>query len=240
MYSQVLNNHFLKPTYKNPYYYINNVNSVNIYPTSDSQTDVIDSNYIITVTSANVTTGSTVIITTFDGVTTTITCTLAETASALGGNIQSIIFGISPIDDQIVIDGNNISIITSCVSDISVNGPGLSLSTTPSSTRIIKNRYGNKSKVRMEIRYGRDDKVFKVNQVYIDYLKAPQFIRLTEDEVYEVEDNSQQLEFPDYVCQEIVNELIKLLMENASDPRLQTHVPITQSIATPGTEQPKK
>ena len=31
--------------------------------------------------------------------------------------------------------------------------------------------------------------------------------------------------------------MILLLMENASDPRLQTHIPINQSIANPAQEQ---
>ena len=101
-------------------------------------------------------------------------------------------------------------------------------------------RYGNKSKVRMEIRYGKDDSLFTLTKVYVDYLKAPQFIRLTQEQVDKVEDTSQVLEFPDYVCQEIVNELILLLMENASDPRLQTHIPINQSIANPAQEQQKR
>jgi len=41
------------------------------------------------------------------------------------------------------------------------------------------------------------------------------------------------MEFPDYVCQEIINELTHLIMENSSDPRLQSHVPISMSIANP-------
>ena len=89
----------------------------------------------------------------------------------------------------------------------------------------------------MEIRYGKDDSIFTLSKVYIDYLKAPLFIRLTQAQVDEVEDKSQLLEFPDYVCQEITNELIKLLMENGSDPRLQTNIPINQSIANPAQEQ---
>lgn len=100
-----------------------------------------------------------------------------------------------------------------------------------------ENRYGNKSRVRMEIRYGKDDNTFKLNKVFIDYLKAPKFIRLTQDEVDQAEDESQIIEFPDYVCQEIVNELVKLLLENSMDPRLQSHIPVNQSIATPGQEQ---
>lgn len=68
-------------------------------------------------------------------------------------------------------------------------------------------------------------------------MKTPQFIRLTQDQVDKVIDTSQVLEFPDYVCQEIVNELVKLLMENASDPRIQTNIPINQTIANPGQDQ---
>lgn len=106
--------------------------------------------------------------------------------------------------------------------------------------RVQDYRYGNRSKVRMEIRYGKDSSTFQLSKVYIDYLRSPQFLRLTQEQVDEVEDNSQLLEFPDYVAQEIVNELIHLLMENASDPRLQSHIPINQSIAQPQQEQPRK
>jgi len=120
------------------------------------------------------------------------------------------------------------------VSSVVVN-TGLTLTTDDTSLveRTKDTRYGNRSKVRMEIRYGKDNTIFELQKVYIDYLKAPKFIRLTQTQVDEVEDNSQLIEFPDYVVQEIVNELIKLLMENASDQRLQTHIPINQSIATP-------
>lgn len=38
------------------------------------------------------------------------------------------------------------------------------------------------------------------------------------------------MEFPDYICYEIINEFVKLLLENASDPRLQTNIPINQTI----------
>ena len=61
-----------------------------------------------------------------------------------------------------------------------------------------------------------------------------------EEQIDEVEDLSQVLEFPDYVCQEVVNELIKLLMENASDPRIQTHSPVNQTIAQPQQAQPQR
>lgn len=78
-------------------------------------------------------------------------------------------------------------------------------------------RYGNRSEVRIEIRYGTDDSVFELTDVYVDYIKAPQHIRLTQEQLDNTEDFSQLLEYPDYVCQEIVNELVHLLMEQISD-----------------------
>lgn len=150
MFSQIINNYYMRPSYKQPYFYVNNITTTNSAPTTDSQTEI--------------------------------------TENAVAEKNKEV-------------------------------------------------RYGNVSKVRMEIRYGKDDKLFELERVYIDYLKAPQFIRLTQDQVDMVEDTSQILEFQDYVCQEIVNELVMLLLENASDPRLQTQIPINQSIANPAQEQ---
>lgn len=59
------------------------------------------------------------------------------------------------------------------------------------------------------------------------------FIRLTYQDTIDTVDKTRELEFPDYVCYEIVNEFVKLLMENSSDPRLQTNYPINQTIADP-------
>ena len=98
-------------------------------------------------------------------------------------------------------------------------------------------RYGNVSEVRLEIRYGTDNSVFELTDVYVDYIKAPQNIRLTQLEIDKTEDISQMLEYPDYVCQEIINELVHLLMENISDQRLQTHPVVSQSIANPAQAQ---
>lgn len=98
-------------------------------------------------------------------------------------------------------------------------------------------RYGNVSEVRCEIRYGTDNSVFELKSVYIDYIKAPQEIRLTQQQIDRTNDTSQMLEYPDYVCQEIINELVHLVMENISDQRLQTHPIVTQSIANPAQQQ---
>lgn len=98
-------------------------------------------------------------------------------------------------------------------------------------------RYGNPSSVRCEVRYGKDNSVFELQSVVIDYIKAPQTIRLTQEQVDLTEDTSQIMEFPDYVCQEIINELTMLVMENTADPRLQTNTVVTQSIANPAQQQ---
>lgn len=60
------------------------------------------------------------------------------------------------------------------------------------------------------------------------------YVSMDQDQVFAVEDNTQKLEFPDYVCYEIINIYVRLLLENASDPRLQTNIPINQTIAIPG------
>ena len=98
-------------------------------------------------------------------------------------------------------------------------------------------RVANPSNVRCEIRYGKDDSLFQLVEVQIDYVKSPQFIRLTQEQIDLTEDTSQIMEFPDYVNQEIINELVMLVMENTANPRLQTHIPVTQSIATPTQQQ---
>lgn len=141
MFPGILNNYYYKPSYKNPYFYINNVTTSSDFPTTDTQ-------------------------------------------------IQ--------------------------IPDIVYNQEG--------------ERYGNKNRVKLEIRYGAFANILTPSTIYVDYLRAPQYLKLTQDQIDEIEDTSQILEFPDYVCQEIVNELIKLLLENASDPRLQTNIPINQTI----------
>lgn len=94
-------------------------------------------------------------------------------------------------------------------------------------------RYGNVTKVRMELDLGKRNIRYEPYKVYIDYLKVPQYVSLSQDELDDVEDNSQILEFPDYVCNEIINLLVSILLENSGNPRLQSHNPINQSVGNP-------
>ena len=99
-------------------------------------------------------------------------------------------------------------------------------------------RHANSSRVKIEIRCGRDkSNIFSLSAVQIDYVKAPQFIRLTQEQLDSDEDISQVMEFPDYVNQEIVNELVNLVMRKTNDPGLNTHIQMTQTIARPTGQQ---
>lgn len=235
MFSQIINNYYMRPSYKNPYFYINNVNLSNVFPTSSSNevsSEVIDFTYVIAFTTGSFSALTKIKLVDLDNVSAEVSCN--------GKTIAQIQTELTAFNINSNVVGSTITITDQSIKELSVEGPGIDLSRTPNSTRTAETRYGNKTKVRMEIRYGKDNTLFTLSQVYIDYLKAPQFIRLTQNQVDEVEDNSQILEFPDYVCQEVTNELIKLLMENGSDPRLQTNIPINQSIANPQQEQQQK
>ena len=154
MFSGILNNAYMRPMYKRPYYYVNNWNQQIELPTNE----VMDSQ-------------------------------IPESAEGLTSNTSTV-----------------------------------------DSIKPTQGRNANVTKVLLEIRFGKDSALFTPERAYVDYLKGPQFIRLTQAQIDKTEDTSQVLEFPDYVCFEIVNIFTKLLMENSSDPRLQTNIPINQTI----------
>ena len=92
-------------------------------------------------------------------------------------------------------------------------------------------RISNQSPLILEIHVGKS--TYKLNKLYITYLKAPMYVSINQEELLAIEDTTQILEFSDYVCYEIINICLKLILENSSNPRLQTNIPINQSIATP-------
>ena len=49
--------------------------------------------------------------------------------------------------------------------------------------RTAQVRYGNISPVRLEIRYGRDNSLFELDKVFIDYIKTTKNIRLKKKEL---------------------------------------------------------
>lgn len=91
-------------------------------------------------------------------------------------------------------------------------------------------RYGNSEQPIMQIKCGNDSR-YKLKAVYVDYLRAPEYLTLDQDILDDIADNSQVIEFPDYVVYEIINEIVKLTMENGQNPRIQTNPQVNQTVA---------
>jgi hypothetical protein len=91
-------------------------------------------------------------------------------------------------------------------------------------------RYGNSQVPIIQIKSGSTTPT----NVDITYLRTPKYVDLTVDDLDDIYDKTEHLEFPDYVVYEIINELTALILENSKDPRLQTHIPVAQTIITPG------
>lgn len=178
LWSQVIQNFYMMPAYKRPYFYIHNVNTSTVNPTNPYVTSTNKGTDITSATTDAATNATTVV----------------------GG-----------LPKTIKIGNNDVTAVE----------------------REGEIRFGNPSAVRLEIRYGKDNSLFELKQVFIDYLKTPQTIRLTQEQLDLTEDTSQMMEFPDYVCQQIINGLTDQMMELSMDPRLQTHIPVNQSIAPP-------
>lgn len=194
LWSQAVNNFYMRPMYKRPYFYIHNVNTSSVNPT----------NPYVAATSDTPAYGTDITSATSDKATSS-----TEVTGGLPRTIQL---------------GKDISNQVDAVE------------------RAGQIRFGNSSPVRMEIRYGKDNSVFELISVDVDYLKTPQTIRLTQEQLDQTEDTSQIMEFPDYVCQEIINELVHLIQAGSGDPAIQIHPAVTQSIANPVQQetQPKK
>lgn len=90
-------------------------------------------------------------------------------------------------------------------------------------------RYGNSYQPTMQIKCGKDPN-YTLHSVFIDYLRAPQYLVLDPTQLDTVQDTSQIIEFPDYVVYEIINDIVKLILENQSNPRIQTHTAVNTTI----------
>lgn len=271
MWSQVINNAYNKPSYRNPYFFIHNVNSQSGLPTNSytpqrgTDVNLSTSNFRGTITcttatnltingetvtnftgtgsyegatsvdiSNNTISGGTMILVGSFTVVTADQSNIGEfsgTATASGANTVYSNNSVIKINVTSAVLVNNIyskEAITLTIPQNSITlGNGSTLNTVE---RTGGHRFGNVTRVRLEIRYGKDNSLFQLDKVYVDYLKTPQHIRLTPLQLDTTEDTSQVLEFPDYVCQEIIKELVILVMENSSNPRLQTNIPINQAI----------
>lgn len=99
----------------------------------------------------------------------------------------------------------------------------------PNSEKIDGKRYGNSTKPIMQILCGNkiDEPLIAIQ---IAYLTAPKYVTLSQSDLDSYKDNTEILEFQDYVVNEIIKEVVKMVMENSKDERLQTFIPINQSV----------
>lgn len=85
--------------------------------------------------------------------------------------------------------------------------------------------------ITIKLFYG-DNNNITLRDLKIDYIKYPKEIILTYENLEDYE-NTEKLEFSEYVCFEIINLLVKLFLERHKNPRLQTNPIINQTIASP-------
>lgn len=210
--SQIITDIYNRPSPMRPYYYIHNLNQQQVLPTDPR-------------TSVETGTGLEEVGIDMNGI---YQVTHADGREWKDNDINSGTTGGTDIEKQ----NSNFQ----RTFKLNVNGKDTQVSLVE---KPIALRAGNTSNVRCEIRYGKDDSLFQLVEVQIDYVKCPQFIRLTQEQIDLTEDTSQIMEFPDYVNQEIINELVHLVMERVNDPRLGNNIQMTQSIVRPtGQQQP--
>lgn len=93
-------------------------------------------------------------------------------------------------------------------------------------TSIKHERDANSHIPMMQIKCGNDT---TLKAVYIDYLRAPKKVTLTQSDIDAVTDPTEELEFSDYVIYEIINEVITLVLENTGNPRIQSQPAVTHT-----------
>lgn len=254
LWGQIINNFYMKPSYKKPYYYLHNVNINTEVPTNPYAYTTQTSYVPIDTTTDDVVFDPTIkYYTLSNGAYTEFTGSAfaagtqyyvaVENKIGEGTDSPNAEYNVHPTATETTnaISSSNGSVVGEGISGDVFNLPRTSDMSGNKKVSLVEKptaqRLANSSKVRVEIRTGKDDSIFELKSIYIDYIKAPQYIRLTQEQIDLTEDTSQMMEFPDYVCQEIINELTHLIMENSSDPRLQSHMPVTMSIANPAQGQ---
>ena len=230
MYPAIINNYYFSPSFNRPYYYIHNSKSED----SIERNNDFNGDYRVGIFNYKAKT-----LIPFDGYL-NLTFTKSQDKYIVKGvytvgNIEYKIDGIAQeTPDNYLYGDITFQVDEHTTEVITLDDFSISTATISNFNRIDKkigHRYGNPSPPLIEIRYGKNKK-YSLSKIHIDYLKTPQHVELTQEQLDAVEDFSQILEFPDYIIYEIINELVKLFLQNISDIRLQTFMPVNQSIAT--------
>jgi len=244
LYGYAINNAYLRPSYKTPYYYIQNNRSSIIaneslkgtpipvltsvsfnYPPSPNWETSFDSsgssisNVALTQYTYTDETFKKVYQFTDGGFRTTIVEYFAFTTSS-----PTVPVVVKRYFEVVSISTNLITRKLVDVAIDTINSP-LSLKSMISDG----NRWYTNGNVQIQIRMGVDVSVFQIHRVHVDYLKFPIYYELTQLQLDSILDTSQIMEFSVTSCREIIKILTALVLENASDPRLNTNIPINKT-----------
>jgi len=159
-----------------------------------------------------------------------------------------------PIDDIGVIDGFVYRHLLACMIDVNLDFPDVECIdqkpnevTRYKATRLTSSvKAGIVDNVFLEAKYfrpyfdivdnniniliGNTSSSAAVTNTYIEYLKQPVKVYLTEAEVASDIDTSQILEFTEDVGDEIVKGVMTLILERGQNPRVQSHNLVNQSV----------
>ncbi len=91
---------------------------------------------------------------------------------------------------------------------------------------------------KLEVRVGVLDPFFEIDSVDVTYLKKPEAVVLSSVQRDSLSDTSAVIEFPDYICNEVIKLVTQFILENNKDNRLQTFSAINPDTTSPNVQQP--
>ena len=152
MYTQVLNNAYMRPMYKRPYYYLNNINTADNLPTNpEMDKEVLFANGLESASNEEKATYYNALVA-YD------TALAAYNAEKTDENKTALDEALEALNTAKEAIRGTVPPVESTSSLVDAYAPQ-------------GDRLSNPSVVRLELRYGNDDSVFVPNNIYVDYLK---------------------------------------------------------------------
>ena len=95
--------------------------------------------------------------------------------------------------------------------------------------KVENNFTSNKPMFALELGSDMKPNLVEYTGVQMKYLKVPKKIYLTDDDIELEEDRTINMEFPDYICYELVNRIVTLVLEKTGEPRIQSQPVVSDS-----------
>ncbi len=90
---------------------------------------------------------------------------------------------------------------------------------------------GSKVSTTVEIHVGKIPEIYTVDKVSMVYFVNPKKLSMSEDDLYTDEDNTEKMQFSRYICYEIINILIGLIMINSGNPLVSSVTSFNKTIS---------